>query len=63
MSWNFETANFSVRLPVVDQDGPQLFELLKNQNAAAHIPRLAQTVDAQAFRLARSGILVGRRSF
>ena len=29
MSWNFETANFSVRLPVVDQDGPQLFELLK----------------------------------
>ena len=48
MSWNFETANFSVRLPVMDEDGPQLFELLKNQNAAAHIPRLAQTVDAQA---------------
>ena len=48
MSWNFETEQFLIRLPVSDQDGAALFHLLSQNSAAAHIPRLPMTVEAQA---------------
>lgn len=47
MSWNFSTANFNIRLPVSDQDGDALYELLKQESVVEHIPRLAMNVSAQ----------------
>lgn len=48
MNWNFPAGNFSLRLPLIDQDGPALFGLLKEQTRVDHIPRLAMSVEAQA---------------
>ncbi|MEK9711418.1 MAG: hypothetical protein VW258_02520, partial [Thalassolituus sp.] len=48
MSWNFETDNYIVRLPVSDQDGDALYQLLSQQAVVDHIPRMAMTVEAQA---------------
>jgi len=48
MSWNFETENYIVRLPISDQDGDALYQLLSQQAVVDHIPRMAMTVDAQA---------------
>lgn len=48
MNWNFSAGNFSLRLPVSDQDGDALYALLKEQSRVDHIPRTAMTVDAQA---------------
>lgn len=48
MNWNFTVGHFNVRLPVSDQDGDALFELLSEQQRVDHIPRLAMTVSAQA---------------
>ncbi|MCD8522919.1 MAG: GNAT family N-acetyltransferase [Saccharospirillaceae bacterium] len=48
MNWNFPAGNFTLRLPLVDQDGPALFSLLKEQTRVDHIPRLAMSVEAQA---------------
>lgn len=46
--WNFTAGDYSLRLPVTDQDGDALFALLSDADIAAHIPRLPLTVSAQA---------------
>src|SRR5690606_35598812 len=46
--WNFTAGDYSLRLPVTDQDGDALFALLSDADIAAHIPRLPLTVAAQA---------------
>jgi len=48
MNWNFPAGNFTLRLPLVDQDGAALYDLLKEQTRVDHIPRLAMSVEAQA---------------
>ncbi len=48
MSWNFETEHFFIRLPVSDEDGNALYNLLSQNSTVAHIPRLPMTVEAQA---------------
>lgn len=46
--WNFSAGDFSLRLPITDQDGDALFALLNDADIAAHIPRLPLTVSVQA---------------
>lgn len=46
--WNFSAGDFSLRLPITDQDGDALFALLNDAGIAAHIPRLPLTVSVQA---------------
>ena len=48
MNWNFSAGNFSLRLPVTDQDGDALYELMSVQAQVDHLPRQAMTVPAQA---------------
>lgn len=48
MNWNFNAGNFSLRLPVSDQDGDALYALMSNQQAVDHIPRQAMSVSAQS---------------
>lgn len=48
MNWNFTAGHFSLRLPVTDQDGDALYELMSAQPRVDHLPRLAMTVAAQA---------------
>jgi len=48
MNWNFNAGNFSLRLPVSDQDGDALYALMNDQTVVDHIPRQAMTVSAQA---------------
>ncbi len=48
MNWNFTAGNFSLRLPVTDQDGDALYELMSVQQRVDHLPRLAMSVSAQA---------------
>lgn len=47
MSWNFSTANFNIRLPISDQDGDVLYEILNKEECVSHIPKLAMNVSAQ----------------
>ena len=48
MNWNFSAGNFSLRLPVTDQDGDALYALMSVQEQVDHLPRLAMSVSAQA---------------
>ena len=48
MNWNFTAGNFSLRLPLTEQDGDALYELMSAQSRVDHLPRLAMSVEAQA---------------
>lgn len=48
MNWNFSAGDFTLRLPVTDQDVDALYGLLSQQSVVDHIPRQAMTVSAQA---------------
>lgn len=39
MNWNQQTERLTLRLPVTDKDGDALFELLKDPEVSAHIPK------------------------
>ena len=48
MNWNFPAGDFTLRLPVTDQDASALYALMSRQEAVDHIPRQAMSVGAQA---------------
>ena len=47
MNWNLHTDNLTLRLPITDQDGDALFELLKDASVTAHIPHPPMYVQVQ----------------
>ncbi|ASP38423.1 hypothetical protein CHH28_06935 [Bacterioplanes sanyensis] len=48
MNWNFDAGEFQLRLPVTEQDGDAVYELLKVAERRAHLPQLGMDVSAQA---------------
>jgi ribosomal-protein-alanine N-acetyltransferase len=48
MNWNFTAGDFQLRLPVTDEDGDAVYELLKDASRRAHLPALPLDVSAQA---------------
>lgn len=47
MNWNQQTERLNLRLPVTDQDGDALFELLKDPAVSAHIPKAPMYASVQ----------------
>ena len=47
MNWNMETDHLRVRLPVTDTDGDALFELLKDPDVSAHVPKAPMFASVQ----------------
>lgn len=47
MNWNMQTPQFNLRLPITDQDGDALFDLLKDPRVSAHIPAVPLYAEVQ----------------
>ncbi|MGB1090772.1 MAG: GNAT family N-acetyltransferase [Oceanobacter sp.] len=48
MNWNFSLDGWEVRLPVTDQDGDALFELMSSGHRLEHIPKQPLVASVQA---------------